>query len=293
MILRGVLPINKPKGLSSYDCIRKIKIVFPNTKLGHAGTLDPLASGLLLILFNEANKIAQYLMNQDKEYVAVIELGKQTDTDDISGQVISQRPYSSISQNKVAEILQGFLGKQTQIPPKFSALKQNGQRSYILARQGFDFTPKARRIEIKEIELLDFNLPFITVRTSVSKGTYIRALARDIGEHLGCGGTLADLKRTKIGRFELNKAIDLSAIQAKTIKPYLQTINEVLTEIPSITVNEKDLKKLLTGQSLKWNQNSQITAALVRVIDEKNRALILAKYHDDKIYPERVIYADL
>ncbi|MEO0075333.1 MAG: tRNA pseudouridine(55) synthase TruB, partial [candidate division WOR-3 bacterium] len=225
MILRGVLPINKPKGLSSYDCIRKIKIVFPNTKLGHAGTLDPLASGLLLILFNEANKIAQYLMNQDKEYVAVIELGKQTDTDDISGQVISQRSYLSIKQNKLVEILQGFLGKQTQIPPKFSALKQNGQRSYILARQGFDFTPKARKIEIKEIELLDFNLPFITIRTLVSKGTYIRALARDIGEHLGCGGTLADLIRTKIGRFELNKAIDLSAIQVETIDSYLQLIN--------------------------------------------------------------------
>lgn len=293
MILRGVLPINKPKGLSSYDCIRKIKIVFPNTKLGHAGTLDPLASGLLLILFNEANKIAQYLMNQDKEYVAVIELGKQTDTDDISGQVISERPYPSISQNKLAEILQGFLGKQTQIPPKFSALKQNGQRSYILARQGFDFTPKARGIEIKEIELLNFNLPFITIRTLVSKGTYIRALARDIGKHLGCGGTLADLRRTKIGRFELNKAIDLSAIQVETIDSYLQLINDVLVDIPSITVNEKDLTKLLTGQVLKCYQNWQVTTALLRVIDEKNRALILAKYRDDKIYPERVIYADL
>jgi tRNA pseudouridine55 synthase len=300
-MLRGVLPINKPIHLSSYDCIRKLKPLFPNTKLGHAGTLDPIAEGLLIILFNEATKIAQYLSDKDKEYIARIRLGITTDTDDITGQIIKDCPCDDITEKQVKEVLTKFVGEQKQVPPKFSALKQQGKRSYELARKGVDFTLAPRKINIKAIEIIHFDLPMIEIKTTVSKGTYIRALARDIGEQLDCGATLEGLIRTQIGSFRIENAMQLSEISKDNIGEILYPINEVLSDMPPFVVSEPEMEILLKGQPILLDSKnkrledstSNRENSLVRVVDNQNRILIIGNYKNNSIYPDRVIYADI
>lgn len=296
--MRGVLLLNKPIHLTSYDCIRKIKPLFPNTKLGHAGTLDPIAEGLLIILFNEATKIAQYLSDKDKEYVARIHLGLTTDTDDITGQIISDKPYEEITRVQVEEVLKLFIGEIKQVPPKFSALKQQGERSYALARKGFDFTLTSRKISIKAIELMRFDLPMIEIKTTVSKGTYIRALARDIGEQLGCGATLDGLVRTQIGNYRVENAVNLDEINIDTISQIIYPINEILSDTPTYIASESEIDKILKGQPIESNskierlEDSKISNIL-RIVDNQNRILVIGKYENNKIYPDRLIYADI
>ena len=299
--LRGVLLLNKPIHLSSYDCIRKIKPLFPNTKLGHAGTLDPIADGLLIVLFNEATKIAQYLSDKNKEYIARIRFGITTDTDDITGQIISDKPYEEVTQVQVEEVLKLFIGEIKQVPPKFSALKQQGKRSYELARKGVDFTLAPRKISIKKIELMHFDLPMIEIKTTVSKGTYIRALARDIGECLECGATLEGLTRTQIGGFRIENATQLSEISKDNISEILYPINEVLSDMHPFVVAESEIEKLLKGQPILLDSKnkrledstSNRENSLVRVVDNQNRILIIGNYKNNSIYPDRVIYADI
>lgn len=294
MKLRGILLLNKPLYLSSYDCIRKLKRLFPNTKLGHAGTLDPIAKGLLLILFNEATKIADYLSANDKEYIAQIRLGITTDTDDITGQIIKDNSYENIAQSQIEQTLKSFIGERNQIPPRFSAIKLKGRKGYELARNGIDFIPKSRKIIIKTIDLLKVDLPMIEIKTLVSKGTYIRALARDIGERLGCGATLQELSRTRIGRFALENSVEPDEIKQNNITELIYPINEALSDIPAIVVTELELQKLLKGQPITKIASSeqQVASDVVRVVDNQNRVLIMAKYRDNKIYPDRLIYAD-
>ncbi|MEO0084371.1 MAG: tRNA pseudouridine(55) synthase TruB [candidate division WOR-3 bacterium] len=295
MRLRGILLVNKPTTLTSYDVIRKLKSIFPKNKIGHAGTLDPIADGLLLILFNEATKIAQYLSSADKEYVAKIRLGIITDTDDITGKIIAQKEPLNITIDQIENGLSLLAGKKEQIPPRFSALKLEGKRAYKLARQGIDFTLKPRPVNIKSIAVVDFSQPTLTIKLTVSTGTYIRAIARDLGEILGCGATLQNLTRIKIGKFSLANAINLAEINPKNIHDHLQPINEALAELSAITANQKQLKKLLNGQPILFDQDDYLKngTSTVRIIDDENRMLILAKIKNNKIYPMRVIYADL
>lgn len=295
MRLRGILLVNKPTDITSYDVIRKLKSFFPNNKIGHAGTLDPIADGLLLILFNEATKIAHYLSSADKEYVAKIRLGLITDTDDITGKIIAQEEPLNITTKQIENALSLVSAKKEQIPPKFSALRLQGQRAYKLARKGVDFTLRPRTIDIKSIQLIEFSLPIITIKLLVSKGTYIRAIARDLGEILGCGATLQNLTRTQIGKFSLANAINLAEISPEKIHNYLYPINDALAEIPAITANQKQLEKLLNGQPILFDQNDYFKneASTVRIIDNNDRLLILAQLKNNKLYPNRVIYADL
>lgn len=293
--LRGVLLLNKPSGLSSYDCIRKIKSVIPKIKIGHAGTLDPIAKGLLIILLGEATKIAQYLSSLDKEYIAKIRLGIVTDTDDITGKIVKESSYEHINDENIKSAINTLKDLTTQQPPRYSALKHKGKRMYELARKGIDFTPKPRPIKINKIELLNFNLPWFEIKTTVSKGTYIRALARDIGNILGCGATLEELTRTRIGKFRLKDAINLIDINADLIRQRLYSINESLAEMPAIIISDSQIQKILKGQSLTISEtfSQQMNNSLVRVLDEKDRVLIIGKLENSIIYPDRLIYADI
>ncbi|MCX7785698.1 MAG: tRNA pseudouridine(55) synthase TruB [candidate division WOR-3 bacterium] len=293
--LRGVLLLNKPVGVSSYDCIRKIKPIIPKIKIGHAGTLDPIAQGLLIILLGEATKIAQYLSFLDKEYIAKVRLGITTDTDDITGKVIKESPYEHINKENIINVINSLKDIKTQQPPRYSALKYQGKRMYDLARQNINFTPKAKPVKIKQIEILGFNPPWLEIKTTVSKGTYIRALARDIGEFLGCGATLEELIRTKIGKFRIQDAIDLENISYELIEKEMYSLNEVLNDIPAIVVSETIIRKVLNGQPLSWTQTEDLhlETDLIRITDNQNRILIIGKCKDNKIYPDRVIYADL
>ncbi len=219
----GVLPIDKPYGCSSYDVIRRLKRTFGFRKIGHAGTLDPLATGLLLIVLGKATKASQTLMCGTKTYEGVIQLGVETTTYDREGEVTQTRPTDGITEEIIRTVLQSFLGDQYQQPPIFSAKKINGIPLYKLARKGQEPKTTPNFITIFQCDLLNYDAPNLHLRVRCSKGTYIRSLAHDIGEKLNCGGHLAQLRRTRIGKFSVEQAVPLDALlqEPTLLKKYL------------------------------------------------------------------------
>ena len=219
----GVLPIDKPYGCSSYDVIRRLKYTFGFRKIGHAGTLDPLATGLLLIVLGKATKASQTLMCGAKTYEGIIQLGVETTTYDREGEVTQTRPTEGITEERIRTVLQSFIGDQYQQPPIFSAKKINGIPLYKLARKGQVPQPTPNFITIFECDLLSYDAPNLRLRVRCSKGTYIRSLAHDIGEKLSCGGHLAQLRRTHSGNFSVEQAIPLDTLlkEPMLLKKYL------------------------------------------------------------------------
>jgi tRNA pseudouridine55 synthase len=296
--MRGVLNANKPSGITSYDVIRRLKPVLGTRRLGHAGTLDPLASGVLLILVNEATKIADYLQMPDKEYVAEIRLGVRTDTDDITGRVLDEKSAVGITEERVLSVLAQFLGEIEQKPPAFSAVKVRGERSYRLARRGEAVEHAARRVRVHAKELLEFTSPILRLRLIVSSGTYIRALARDIGERLGCGATLQSLVRTRVGGFLIDDAV---GIEDPDLVSRLIPVGKALAFLPGATVTAAAVPRLLSGRALspddvRMTNDDSASAACdspVVVQDEARRVLFIAQYADGNLKPKRGIYADV
>ena len=221
----GILPIDKPCGCSSYDVIRRLKYTFGFRKIGHAGTLDPLATGLLLIVLGKATKASQTLMCGTKTYEGVIQLGVETTTYDREGEVTQTRPTEGITEERIRTVLQSFIGDQYQKPPIFSAKKINGIPLYKLARKGQEPKPTPNFITIFQCDLLNYDAPNLHLRVRCSKGTYIRSLAHGIGEKLNCGGHLAELRRTHSGNFSVEQAVPLDTLleEPALLKKYLVT----------------------------------------------------------------------
>jgi tRNA pseudouridine55 synthase len=209
-----ILNVCKPIGMTSFYAVNRIKRWVHCTKAGHAGALDPLATGVLLVCTGKATRRVSELMSLRKTYEGVIELGKVTTTDDAEGELVEQKEVPDFSQDKINSVLRLFEGEIDQIPPMFSALKINGQRLYRLARRGIVVERLPRRIVIHEIILLNWRKPFITFRIRCSKGTYVRSLARDIGKSLGTGGYLKSLCRTEIGPYRLDEAYSMEEFKA-------------------------------------------------------------------------------
>ena len=207
-----ILNISKPIGWTSFDVVRRIKNCFSKTKVGHAGTLDPFAEGVLLVCVGKATKKVPELMNQQKEYVASIEFGKTTDTLDISGNLTEEKSAKGLSVSHIEEKLKKFLGEIEQVPPAFSALRVNGQRAYDLARKGTELELKPRKVQIDKFDLIQLNGPVATFRILCSKGTYIRSLARDLALSLDTFGYLRSLTRTKVGQFDLKDSIKVTKV---------------------------------------------------------------------------------
>lgn len=210
-----ILNINKPEGWSSFDVVKKIRNHLKVKKVGHAGTLDPFATGVLLICTGKATKKVSQLMGQKKEYVTEIELGKTTDTYDCTGVVVKETTDVNINREKVEQICQRFVGESYQIPPMYSAIKVGGKRLYQLARQGKTIARTPRKICIYEMEVLDFENPIIKLRVVCSKGTYLRSLAFDIGELTGYGAHLKSLVRTRIGNFHIESSYSINELLTK------------------------------------------------------------------------------
>lgn len=198
--MNGILVVNKPAGYTSHDIVSKIRKELNIKKVGHTGTLDPLATGVLPILLGNGTKLSKYLMNHDKEYIATIKLGEKTDTGDIEGKVIEQKEVEVFSKEQVIQALESFIGKQKQIPPMYSAIKINGKKLYEYARNGETVEVQAREIEIYSIELLHYHKNEIKFRVACSKGTYIRSLCEDIATKLDTVGTMSALQRTQVRR---------------------------------------------------------------------------------------------
>jgi tRNA pseudouridine55 synthase len=249
----GALLLDKPVGLSSNAALQKAKRIYGAAKAGHAGTLDPLASGLLLVLFGEATKFAGPLLDADKEYLATLKLGETTSTGDAEGEIMERKPVHS-SEDEVQAVLARFQGAIEQVPPMHSALKRDGVPLYRLARKGETVERKARRVQILQLELMRWNPPEVELRVRCSKGTYIRTLAQDIGAALGTGAHLAALRRTASGGFSLADASDLKILgemSADERRRRLLPLTSLVGGLPRAELDAAAEQRLRNGQALK------------------------------------------
>lgn len=212
-MLNGILNIYKEKGYTSHDVVAKLRGITKQKKIGHTGTLDPDAEGVLPVCLGRATKVCALLTDKDKIYETTLLLGKTTDTQDISGTVLKEGDTSALEEQNVRRCVESYVGEYDQLPPMYSALKVNGRKLYELAREGIEVERKRRRVRIFEIEILEMQLPRVRMRVHCSKGTYIRTLCHDIGETLGCGGCMETLLRTKVSCFSLENSHRLSEIE--------------------------------------------------------------------------------
>ena len=262
----SILVVDKPVGPTSFAVLRRVRRALMRAsgaserapKLGHGGTLDPMASGVLPVCVGEATKVIPFLLDADKEYLAVVRFGVETDTLDATGQVLSEKPVGNLDAAAVEAALAGFRGEVEQVPPMFSALKHHGQPLYRYARAGQTIARAARRVKVHELVLLAFEPPDrARLRIRCSKGTYIRSLAADLGRHLGVGAHLAELRRTASGPFGLAQALSLDAIDACVEEGRalpLVSLRGALAHLPAVTVGDALAVRLARGQSVRWDE---------------------------------------
>jgi tRNA pseudouridine55 synthase len=263
MSIDGALLLDKPVGISSNFALQKAKRLLGAAKAGHAGTLDPLASGLLLVLFGEATKFAGPMLDADKEYLATLKLGERTATGDAEGKVLKTRPVS-VTEASLLPVLERFRGEIEQVPPMHSALKHEGTPLYRLARRGEEVERAPRRVRISDLELLRFHPPLLELRVVCSKGTYIRVLAEDIGEALGCGAHLSSLRRTASGRFRVDQASTLEALQESNALERLLPLPALIEGLPRAELGVAEEARLRQGQALKISGLRPGLCAVVR-----------------------------
>ncbi|MDC7290207.1 tRNA pseudouridine(55) synthase TruB [Blautia schinkii] len=249
----GILVIRKEKGFTSHDVVAKLRGILHMKKIGHTGTLDPEAEGVLPIALGKGTRLVEMLTEKEKTYEAVLRLGIKTDTQDMTGTVLEEKEVR-VSEREIEEAVQSFLGSQMQIPPMYSALKVGGKKLYELAREGKIIEREPRPVYFHEIKILGIELPLVRLRVTCSKGTYIRTLCHDIGEKLGCCGCMQALLRTRSGRFTLEESYTLAqieeAVRDGSISGKIISIEKVLEEYPRVCVSEAGDKLLANGNPL-------------------------------------------
>lgn len=281
----GVLPIYKPEGVSSAKVVSIVKKVSCSTKVGHMGTLDPFATGLLLCGINKGTRISRFFLNGSKRYKAKICLGIETDTFDCTGNILQKIDIpDNISKEKIIKTINSFKGEQKQIPPAFSALKHKGKPLYKYAREGQGIIKPARDIEIFEILIEKIERPFIHINVLCSKGTYIRTIASDIGKKLGCGAHLAALSRTETCGFSLEDAVELSNFEKMGISEIIEKIiplAQALSFMPAHTVGIKSENKIRFGQKIGVEDGLPEESGFLRVLTKEGNLAAIVEY--DKI----------
>ena len=249
----GIINIKKEAGFTSHDVVAKLRGILKQKKIGHTGTLDPDAVGVLPVCLGSGTKLCDMLTDEDKEYEAVLRLGVRTDTQDMSGQILEEREVN-VTEEQVVEVIEGFLGGYEQIPPMYSALKVNGHKLYELARAGKEVERKARTVQIKDIVIEKIELPLICFRIVCSRGTYIRTLCDDIGRNLGCGGTMEKLTRTRVGRFRIEGAVSLSEVEAlrdkNRISDVIIKIDDMFPQLKALVIADNLQKMAANGNRI-------------------------------------------
>lgn len=248
----GVLLLDKPAGLSSNDALTRAKRILNAKKAGHTGTLDPFATGLLPLCFGEATKFAQDLLDADKTYETVVHLGVTTATGDTEGDITDRRDFT-VTLQQIDEALSLFRGEIEQVPPMHSALKRNGRPLYEYARAGIELEREPRKVIIRSLELLDYCEPYLSLRVTCSKGTYIRVLGEDIGKALGCGAHLQSLRRTHVGDLSVEQAHELGRLeQPEGVEPgrILEPVDRLLSTFPDVMLKDELSRRFLHGQRL-------------------------------------------
>ncbi len=248
--LCGVLSLNKPIGVTSRDVVDRVSRPLRKVKVGHAGTLDPLASGVLVVCVGAATRLIEYVQRMPKTYTATILLGATSDTLDADGTVTERLDPPVPSEEAIREALGLQVGTILQMPPQFSALKVQGKRAYDLAREGKAVELAARPVEVYRVDLRAYAWPRLEIEVECGSGTYIRSIARDVGEALGCGGLIEVLTRTKIGPFRIEEALDPDTLTKETIPGLLRPAVEALAALPQVVIDESALSRILKGQAI-------------------------------------------
>ena len=294
-MVNGIINVYKEAGYTSFDVVARLRGIAGQKKIGHTGTLDPDATGVLPVCLGNATKLCEYLTDKTKEYEAGFVLGIETDTQDISGKVTAENYVNlvDITPDKIKAVISGFKGRQQQIPPMYSALKVDGKRLYELARNGIEVERKPRDIEIYDIEVLNVNEKDIGIRVVCSKGTYIRTLIYDIGRQLGCGATMTALKRTRSGAFSIETAFKLDRLEKifkgedeLPVSDIVTPVDSVFSEYPALTVKNEELKRVLNGNYV----NHKHIGEYLRIYDPEDRFLALYVYNrrDGRYVPEKM-----
>lgn len=287
--IHGLILLDKRLGVSSNHAMQEVRRLLNANKAGHTGSLDPLATGLLPLCFGEATKVSAMLLDDDKRYEVTVQLGIVTDTGDAEGRVIASSPVPLFSDLDIVHCLQQFVGEIKQVPPMYSAVKHNGQRLYALARAGKSVDRPARQITIYELDLLSRAENSLNLSVLCSKGTYIRSLAEDIGQALGCGGTVTALRRTQAGQFYLKDAWQieqLQALSAEALINYLMPVDLPLAFLPAVYLSESQSQKIQFGQRIDY---ADAALGQVRLYHEQRFLGLGEMLNDGKLAPKRLI----
>ena len=302
-MIHGIINVYKEKGFTSHDVVAKLRGIVGQKKIGHTGTLDPDATGVLPVCLGKATKLCDLLTDKNKTYEAVLLLGKTTDTQDITGEVLEEKSTEALTEEKVREAIEGFIGDYEQIPPMYSALKVNGKKLYELARAGVEVERKPRRIKINSLRVNDINLEddikTVTITVDCSKGTYIRTLCQDIGEKLGCGACMMELIRTRVGDFLIDDTLTLNQIAAYMIKGEMEehiiSIDSMFPSYTRLTVDEAYNKLLYNGNKLPLeavvNEDCEfLDMEKFRIYDSGNTFVGIYQYIAGQFVLEKMFY---
>jgi len=289
-MIHGVINIHKEKGFTSHDVVAKLRGIVGQKKIGHTGTLDPDATGVLPVCLGKATKLCDMLTDKNKTYETIMLLGKETDTQDVSGTVLNEKSTELLDEDTVREAVLSFVGDYMQIPPMYSALKVNGKKLYELAREGIEVERNARPVTILDIQIKEINLPRVRMEVSCSKGTYIRTLCHDIGVKLGCGACMEELIRTKVSCFKIDDSLTLTQVQelkdAGELEQVLVPIDEMFSDYEAVSLKEEFMSFIYNGNTfLPKHLNKYVDLVdgkMVRVYDNKGNFIAIYKFIKEK-----------
>jgi len=295
-VVEGVLIVKKGAGWTSHDVVAKVRRILGGVKVGHAGTLDPTATGVLPVLVGRATRVAEYLVDWDKEYRAVLRLGETTDTQDATGTALAQIDSSKVNEEALRDVVARFRGLQQQLPPMYSAVKVGGRPLYIAARAGKNVEREVRAIVIHKLEILAIDGRDVTLSVVCSKGTYIRTLCADIGQALGVGGHLFALERRRVGPLWIDHALTVDQIAAQaaigTLWQHLITLDQVLYQLPALVVTDEQAQRVLHGGAVSPVGVGQLPSSpelvSVRLKDEGGRLLAIGTHDARTAGPIRI-----
>jgi tRNA pseudouridine55 synthase len=294
--MNGLLLVDKPSGPTSFDVVRVVRRAANERKVGHTGTLDPLASGLIVVCLGQGTKLVPFLMDTEKRYLAGVMLGTSTDTDDALGKVIEQAPIPALERAQLEMKLAEFVGRLKQVPPKFSAIKKDGEPLYRKARRGEEVTPEAREVEITSLVLTNVTKNGFDIDLRCGKGTYVRSLARDIAKSLGTCGHLKSLRRVETGGFSVENALALDAVETVSkegrLSEYLMSLADAIPSVPKLQLTEEDEKRIRFGQAVPCTLIPQAESdsqhGYVGLLGVDNRLCAIAQVMEGQLQPKKV-----
>ena len=290
-MVEGIFNIDKPTGPTSHDIVNRIRRLLEIRRVGHAGTLDPLATGVLLICIGRATRLVEYLTGLEKRYLATVRLGQETDTFDAEGKVISESDVS-VTEDEITSAVESFRGVISQQAPRYSAIKVDGEALYKRSRRGEPIEPPVRRVTIHELEILDWTSPDLTVDLVCSSGTYIRSFAHDLGRRLGCGGYLLELHRSAIGDFSVNNAVAVESLTGENWAEYLLPVETAVAHLPQVEVSVDEAYKLYQGLTIPVRFDHDEDEP-VSVFDDQGRFVGVVSSEHGSYRPRKILYKPL